>query len=309
MDQLQHLKQVSSVDQYINEYESWMTQMKSGRTYLPQDFFVDRFLSGLKDNIKHVVQCQKPTSLLSAYWYARQYEKSNLSNTRRLQPFQAGPQAHFRQGPVRDNRNREGNIRPREPQKCWYCPQNWAIGHKCLPMPIQMQYSSKDDNHDEPQVLHADPRAADPAECVQAAHNGDDLMQISVAAYTGSPSDSTISLLLAIQGQSAIALADTGSTNTFLDYKFAVKHNIHMVPASARTVTVAGGGTLSSTAIAPNCTFTIQGKPFSATFRILQLQGSDIILGVNWFKLHNPVTFDFLARTITLGSKGTQHTF
>jgi hypothetical protein len=55
MVQLQHLKQVSSVDQYINAYESWMTQMKRGHTYLPQDFFVDRFLSGLKDNIKHAV--------------------------------------------------------------------------------------------------------------------------------------------------------------------------------------------------------------------------------------------------------------
>jgi hypothetical protein len=122
---------------------------------------------------------------------------------------------------------------------------------------IQMQYSSEDDNHDDPQVLHPDPRAANLAEYVQAVPNGDDLMQISAASYTGSPSDSTISLLLAIQGQTTVALADTGSTNTFLDYKFAVKHNIHMVPASARTVTVAGGGTLSSTAIAPNCTFTI----------------------------------------------------
>jgi hypothetical protein len=82
MDQLQHLKQISSVDQYINLYESWMTQMKRGRSYLPQDFFVDRFISGLKDNIKHIVQCQKPATLLSAYWYARQYEKSNLSNIR-----------------------------------------------------------------------------------------------------------------------------------------------------------------------------------------------------------------------------------
>jgi hypothetical protein len=79
---------------------------------------------------------------------------------------------------------------------------------------IQMQYSSEDDNHDDPQVLHPDPRAADLAECVQAVPNGDDLIQISAAAYTGSPSDSTISLLLAIQGQTAVALADMGSIHS-----------------------------------------------------------------------------------------------
>jgi hypothetical protein len=51
MDQLQHLKQTTSVDQYINAYESWMQLMKHGRSYLPQDFFVDRFISILKDSI------------------------------------------------------------------------------------------------------------------------------------------------------------------------------------------------------------------------------------------------------------------
>jgi hypothetical protein len=37
--------------------------------------------------------------------------------------------------------------------------------------------------------------------------------------------------------------------------------------------------------------------------------GSDAILGVNWFKLHNPVTFDFLGRSITIGLNGQTHTF
>jgi hypothetical protein len=71
MEQLQHLKQLTTVDIYINAYESWMQVMKRGRSYLPQYFFIDRFLSGLQGNIKHNVQCQKPETLLSAYWYAR----------------------------------------------------------------------------------------------------------------------------------------------------------------------------------------------------------------------------------------------
>jgi predicted aspartyl protease len=165
---------------------------------------------------------------------------------------------------------------------------------------IQMQANSEEDN--DPQVLQ-------PVEQQEQDILQDDLMQISIAAYTGSPSASTISLLLSIQGSQAVALADTGSTNTFLDYNFVVKHNIPMVQAEARTVTVAGGRILTSTAIAPNCSFKIHDKQFCASFRILQLQGSDIILGVNWFKLHNPVTFDFLARTLTLGNKGDSQTF
>jgi hypothetical protein len=54
----------------------------------------------------------------------------------------------------------------------------------------------------------------------------DQVMNISAAAYNGLPSASTISLLLALHKTTAIALADTGSTNTFMDSAFARKYNI-----------------------------------------------------------------------------------
>jgi hypothetical protein len=317
MDQLQHLKQTASVDNYINAYETWMTLMKRGRSYLPQDFFIDRFVSGLKDNIKHTVQCQKPDSLLSAYWYARQYEKSYLSSNRKHMPGNNAAPLPARNLPNRDNRNREVNVRQREPRKCWYCPENWTMGHKCQPMQrainaLQMQGNSEDDSDgDMIQEEAAPPDIKEQQAANQEVQHQpvDNLMHISAAAYTGSPSASTISLLLQMKGAEAVALADTGSTNTFLDHSFALKHNIPTKPAPRRTVTVAGGGILTSDAVALNQPFRINNTLFHADFRILKLQGADIILGVNWFKLHNPVTFDFIGRTLTLDNKGIQQTF
>jgi hypothetical protein len=116
-------------------------------------------------------------------------------------------------------------------------------------------------------VVEAEEHPAIPPQQAQA----DMLMNISSAAYNGIPIDSTIPLLLAIKGAQALALADTGSTNTLLDYKFAVEHNIAMEAVQARKVTVAGGGTLISEAIARNCTFFIDNQPFTIDFRILQL--------------------------------------
>ena len=80
MEQLQLMRQVTTVNSYIDQYETWMTLMRRERNYLPQDFFVDRFVSGLKEGIRHTVQCQKPSTLQSAYWYARQYEKAYLTH-------------------------------------------------------------------------------------------------------------------------------------------------------------------------------------------------------------------------------------
>ena len=134
-------------------------------------------------------------------------------------------------------------------------------------------------------------------------------MSISAAAYNGCPSEDTLSFLLNFKSKQALALTDTGSTNTFMDRQFALKNNIALQQAPPRMVTVAGGGTLSSTEIAHNCSFSMQGLKFQGDFRILDLKGADIILGVNWFKLHNPVTFDFINRTMTLPVNGTQQKF
>jgi hypothetical protein len=67
----------------------------------------------------------------------------------------------------------------------------------------------------------------------------ENLMNISAVAYSGCPSDSTISLLLHFPYSTAVALADTGSTNTFMDYQFALKHNIPLTQTRKRSVKVA----------------------------------------------------------------------
>jgi hypothetical protein len=79
----------------------------------------------------------------------------------------------------------------------------------------------------------------------EVAQQVDNLMNISAATYCGGPNDSTISLLMHFPNSSAIALADTGSTNTFMDYNFALKNKIPMEKTNHRTVKVAGGGLLS----------------------------------------------------------------
>jgi hypothetical protein len=134
-------------------------------------------------------------------------------------------------------------------------------------------------------------------------------MKILAAAYNGYPMASTISLLLFLQKTAAIALADTRSTTTFMDQEFATRHKIALTTTSPKTVTVVGGGTLISAAMAYNCKFSIQGHAFISDFWILPLHGSDIIFGVHWFKQHSPVTFDFFARELTLGIQGKLHTF
>jgi hypothetical protein len=125
-----------------------MQIMKRGRQYLPDDFFIDIFISGLIDNIKHSVQCHCPTSLLKAYWFARKIDKTNncqIVEIRRNLP--AAPRnAPIRNGPPRENQGRNARCH----HQCWHCPEIYVPGHRCpnmnraINMMIMQGYSNEE---------------------------------------------------------------------------------------------------------------------------------------------------------------------
>jgi hypothetical protein len=129
MDRFQQLKQQTTVNTYIDTFEEWMTLMKRDHTYLPEYFFTLRFISGLKETIKHAVKTHKPPDLRAAYWYARQEElsylsvnkkQSNITVTPRTQPAQQPPRPAL----IREARPRPQMDKPKEKGKCWYCPED-----------------------------------------------------------------------------------------------------------------------------------------------------------------------------------------
>jgi hypothetical protein len=123
MDQFQQLKQHTTLNAYIDAFEEWMTLVKRDRTYLPEYFFTLRFLSGLKETIKHAVKAHKPLDLRAAYWYSIQEELAYLSTNKKqpnitvtpsAQPAQPLPRQVFN----RETRNRPPPEKPKEKGKC-----------------------------------------------------------------------------------------------------------------------------------------------------------------------------------------------
>jgi hypothetical protein len=137
MELCQQLKQTSKVDHYIDQFGDWMKILKSDHHYLPQSFFLLRFLSGLKDKINHDTPFLKPATLRATYWFAKNQEQPYLYNNKNPtaananQPRNA-PHAEFnRNAGPRVMRPRNVPKKPKERGKCWYCPENWNYGHKC----------------------------------------------------------------------------------------------------------------------------------------------------------------------------------
>jgi hypothetical protein len=84
MEKFQQLRQVTTVNLYIDQFEKYMIQMKRDHSDLTDKFFLLRFLSGLKDHIKHAVKSHQPSTLRTAYLHACQQEMAYLSANRKL---------------------------------------------------------------------------------------------------------------------------------------------------------------------------------------------------------------------------------
>jgi hypothetical protein len=154
----------------------------------------------------------------------------------------------------RDTRPRPPAERPQERGKYWYCPKNWSYGHKCnevknLMHAIQLQGHSDEEEEDLVEQQNDTIPNLPEEPLVQDNGQKEKLMSISLTAMEGIQGDDIIFLCVVIGGVNAIALVDSGSSNTFIDYDFAVKLNLPMRNTTTRTVTVAGGGTLVPDAI------------------------------------------------------------
>ena len=112
----------------------------------------------------------------------------------------------------------------------------------------------------------------------------------------GFPGDTTLSVIVQIAGQKAIALIDTGSTNTIIDSEFIKQTALKPQQTQANKVLVAGGGELISQGCIPGCQFKIQNTKFHQDCKLLPLKGYDMVLGANWLKPTVPTT--------TIGSRG-----
>jgi hypothetical protein len=214
----------------------------------------------------------------------------------------------------RDFRAKTVADRPKEKGKCWYCPENWTYGHKCTEVKnllhaIQLQGHSDNDEEEHQEQIPESVTTPQPEQKEIPVLQKEKLMSISVAALGGNSSDEIISLLIIIGGIQVVALIDSGSSSTFIDYEFAIKSNLPMRNTTARKVAVAGGGTLVTNSVISSCPFTIQKIKFNSDFKVLPLKGFDIVLGVSWLKQFSPTIFDWVSRTLTITKDCVEHTF
>jgi len=291
----------------VEKFEKLMSLVKRGNPMLSETYFVSSFISGLKDYIQHHLQCYKPATLSQAFWYAKRLEQA--TPPQRKQPFLFPTQKPQKQW-VKDTKEKD-QIAPniaelRAVGKCFKCREPWVPGHNKVckgKQAFAVILVENAEGQEEVAVVN-DETTSEGAEFHDAEATPQ--VQISMHALTGvSTQANAFTLKIHIGNKVAIALVDSGSDVSFINDKFAIKTGLTISSASEITVTAANGKTMKSITACKACSYSIQGHTFQSDFRLLGVQGFDIILGADWIYTHSPVGLDLKRRELSITKEGT----
>lgn len=142
ISQFNKLKQIASIYHYIQEFEELRALLKENNQTLNEEYFLESFIGGLKEEVGKLVEIQKPTSLLDATQMALQSEDlvTLLNKGQKLES-----KSYSTINPMA-NKNERGDSKPkllpikiltpeemkvrRDKNLCFNCEEAFHIGHK-----------------------------------------------------------------------------------------------------------------------------------------------------------------------------------
>ncbi|KAL2232583.1 UNVERIFIED_CONTAM: putative mitochondrial protein [Sesamum indicum] len=157
MTEFNKLQHETSVNAYLKRFEELKDQMLIFNKKLGEDFFMMKFISGLKEEVTSFVSTCNPTSLNQAVNLGRRQEHTvNAILKRAHQPNRSQPPRPLfkplsKQNPPRSSTQprrffTEAKVRDkRERNLCYRCDEPYVPGHRCKFKKVYMLLSNEDE--------------------------------------------------------------------------------------------------------------------------------------------------------------------
>ncbi|XP_026416872.1 uncharacterized protein LOC113312322 [Papaver somniferum] len=290
------LAQITTVEEYYERYESLKALMKSRNPSLSEDYYTMSFVSGLKEEIRNVVQMFKPASDTDAFYLARMQQASvdfqyknhkpfsrpfqpsttnYLPSTSKptLLPLTTPPKTSFSNTkPIIILPHTPTKLEPNTPPIRRLTPAQMK-GHMCKTQQLFMLVAS-DDVASPSSEDTEDEVASPPSPAIST-------MEISLHALTGLVTQNTIRVPGQLYSHDIFILIDTGNTHSFVDAKLADQLQLPVEPTGQMLVTVANGDSTISRGICNHLQWSMQDYQFQGDLRVLPLGGCDMFLKNN----------------------------
>jgi Retroviral aspartyl protease len=105
---------------------------------------------------------------------------------------------------------------------------------------------------------------------------------------------------------SIFALLDSGSTHSFIDPAVIQDQHIQVEETKPMVVMVANGQRMVTNTHYSGITFSLQGHEFSGNLRLLQIQGYDLILELDWLSQFATILVNWEDKWVELDKQGVK---
>ena len=178
---------------------------------------------------------------------------------------------------------------------CYHCDERWTAGHKCKSMRLYLMEEVEDEKADCVEI-----------EEEEEAELEEEKVEITLCAFLGSTSPSTMRVMVILNGQNTIVLLDSGSTHNFKDGTLAKELKIQTNVESNFGVRVANGQVIRTLGECKEVKFKMQGLHLKLTFNLLDLGGCGIVLGTQWLSTLGVIIWDFKQLVMMFKHEGKQ---
>jgi hypothetical protein len=310
---LYRLRQTTSVVAYISAFSALMDQLSAYEPHPDMLHYTTRFIDGLKPAVRITVAVQLPPDLDTAYAIALVQEEvaedDMEMNTPILRPSSVHSSRQTRQFSPRSSE--DSRLPPSEPAKssmatddklatlkayrkakglCFICGERWGKEHKC---------NSTVQLHVVQEMLEFCS-----TDSMESDDSDDNLMVLSAETQSSGANTEAIRLQCQVAGFPVLFLLDSGSSHSFISERLA-PHIPQVQPLQQhQRVRIAGGGYLSCSAMAPNCTWTAGGQNFQSDFKVLPLKHYDGIIGMDWLSERGTMNINWQQKWLSFDYKG-----
>ncbi|KAJ4758713.1 polyprotein [Rhynchospora pubera] len=324
--------QTGKVVDYIKQFERAKSRLISETKITSTTFFIQGFIEGLKEEIRYAVEVHDPVTLNQAFNYARKAELNLEGIDRRNKiPSRFQPSQSFK--PFREvnatfkkesmgqpssklDNTSMGKEMSREQMRalklCYYCKEKFVPGHKCK-MKSLLSLQAQDSLPSEDDTIVSDDAYPQYIEWVtdssveETLHS--DQAVITLCANPDPQKFHTLRFRGMFDQVSICILIDTGSTHSFINPSLVDTNKWQVVTTTPLHVRIANGAAMATYTKCEGLIFTIQEQELSGTVRLLNIQGYDLILGMDWLSLHGPMTIDWEAGQLQLCQGSRKLTF
>nr|KYP46388.1 hypothetical protein KK1_032037 [Cajanus cajan] len=294
------LTQAGSVQDYYVQFTSLANRVHGITT----DALLDCFVGGSKPEIRRDVIAQAPTTLIRSVLLAKLYEEKYIPNHKPYQtslplsqtlrttsspPLLPTPNQSSLVNTIKKISLAEMQLR-REKGLCYTCDEKFSSSHRC-PNKQYLLLQLEQDDINEPEPDPPDILGANSTLSLQQPH-------LSYNALKGSSCLGTMKFQGSINGLLVQVLLDSGSSDNFLQPQIAHSLKLPIEPIPQFQVLVGNGNSLQAEGLVRDLDVRIQGQQLKLPVYLLNVSGTDLVLGAAWLATLSPHVLDYSNLTL-----------